>query len=150
MIHFNVTDWHSILPEMKEHIHAHNDEVGQFGLELDPNYDAYEALADVDKLLVFEARGQADELVGYALYHRFHHMYYHTLDMAASDLIYMAPEYRGEDSLAFIQFCEDELYKAGVDAINISMHVNKDFSGMLEHLGYDKTAIVCSKLIGEH
>ncbi len=67
-----------------------------------------------------------------------------------SDLVYIAPDYRGETSKEFLEFIDEKLYTDfGVDGIIISMTIKRDFSGLLEHLGYQTVGIVCSKYVGD-
>ena len=150
MIEFAVEDYYDCIDEIKEHINAHDEEVGPFDEpELDPDYDSYEALADTNQLVCFTAR-EDSKLVGYAMFLLVHHHYYATVLVGQSDLIYVVPEYRGVMSKHFIEYCEEQLWaNYGVDGISISMHTKRDFSGMLQSMNYKKTAIVCSKYVGD-
>ena len=150
MIEFNTEDYFEVVDEIKNYIDAHNKEVGPFDeKDLDPDYDVYESLAVTDQLAVFTGRDDG-KLVAYAIFFLNDHHYYAGMPCAASDLIYVAPEYRGENSMEFIKYCEKCLYRDfAVDGITISMHTKVVFSGMLVYLDYKKSAVVCSKYVGD-
>ena len=148
---FKIVEYWDLVKDSEGFIYPMHDEVGPFEeMELDPDYDTYEALASTDQLACFGAFDR-DELVGFGVFIVVDHHYYTGVSVGQSDLIYMAPAYRGKDSMDFIKFCEEKLYSDfGVQGISISMHTKRDFSGMLQELNYKKTAIVCSKYVGDY
>lgn len=151
--------WSEWIEGVKEHLEEHFKEVGAFNksLPLDPAYDLYEEGANGGNYILYTIQDEG-KTVGYATWWIGPHSYHSGHDIAVSDLIYLAPKYRGKcmidgkESLviaSFIQWCEQELVADhGVDMICINVHVERDFSGMLENSGYKKTAIVCSKYLG--
>lgn len=159
MMDFQEVSWDEWIGEVKEYLEEHFKEVGAFNenLLLDPTYDLYEEGAKGGNYILYTIRVE-DKTVGYATWWIGPHSYHSGHDIAVSDLIYLAPEYRGkcmidgEESLviaSFIQWCEEELYaNHGVDMICINVHLERDFSGILEQSGYKKTTIVCSKYLG--
>ena len=149
MIDYNIVDYQDAVELIKKYVQDTHDEVGPFPIDLDPNYEAYEAYADNGSLAMFTATDR-DELIGYSVFVIGNHMFYANLLVGMSDLIYVRPEFRGEISKEFIQFIDEKLYTDfGVDAIAISMNTKKNFSGLLEHLGYQTTGIVCTKYVGD-
>ena len=151
MIEFSVVDYNDVLEDIKEHIDETHREVGPFPeVEFDPNLDAYQILADKGSLAVFAAM-DGDTLIGYSVFILAGHLLYRGFCVAHSDLLYVVPEHRGETSKAFIEFIDEHLYlDFGADGIIISMHTKRDFSPLLEHLGYQTTGIVCSKYVGDN
>lgn len=150
MLTFQEEYWDAV-EEIKEYLEEHFEEAGVFSesLPLEPAWDLYEEGSRTGKYIILTARDEERTLVGYTTWWIGPHSYHSGYIVAISDMVYLAPDYRGPDSMEFIQWSEEELYsKHGADIISIGMHVKKDFSGMLEHLGYEKTAIVCSKHLG--
>lgn len=150
MIEYLVVEYEDVVEQIKEHIHATHDEVGPFKeRKLSPDFDAYQTHADNGILAIFAAM-DGDNLIGYAVFVLGNHIFYDDLILAQSDLIYIVPEHRGETSKEFIQFIDEKLYTDfGVDGIVISMTTKRNFSGLLEHLGYQTVGVVCSKYVGD-
>lgn len=144
--------WDEFIEGVKEHLEEHFKEVGAFNksLPLDPDYELYELGAKGGNYILFTIRDE-DTLLGYSTWWIGPHSYHSGHDVAVSDLIWLHPEYRGGEVItSFIQWCEEELYAShGADMICINVHLERDFSGILEQLGYKKTAITCSKYLGK-
>lgn len=142
--------WDEFIEGVQEYLEEQFKEVGVHAeaLTFDPDYELYEQGSLAGKCIFFTAKVD-DKTVGYSVWWIGSHSYYRSHVVGISDLIYMNPEYRGPDAMEFIQWCEEELYsRHGVDMISIGMHIKKDFSSMLEHLGYEKTAVTCTKYLG--
>lgn len=150
MIEYLVVEYEDVEEQIKELIDATHEEVGPFKeVKFDPDFDAYQSFADNGDLAIFAAM-DGDNLIGYAVFVLGNHLFYSGLVVGMSDLVYIVPEHRGETSKEFLEFIDNKLYMDfGVDAIVISMTTKKNFSGLLEHLGYQTTGIVCSKYIGD-
>lgn len=150
MIEYLVVEYEDVVEQIKEHIYATHEEVGPFKeVKFDPDFDAYQTHADNGCLAIFAAM-DGDNLIGYSVFVLGNHIFYNDLFLAQSDLIYIVPEHRGETSKEFIQFIDEKLYTDfGVDGIVISMTTKRNFSGLLEHLGYQTVGVVCSKYVGD-
>lgn len=159
MMEYQEEFWDEFIEGVQEYLEEQFKEVGVHAeaLTFDPDYELYKQGSLAGRCIFFTAKVD-DKTVGYSVWWIGPHNYYRGHIIAISDLIYMDHEYRGkcmidgEDSSVaahFIRWCEEELYaKHGADMISIGMNVKKDFSRMLEQLGYEKTAIVCSKYLG--
>jgi hypothetical protein len=150
MIFYDEEDYFDVVDDAKEFLEDIEKEVGPFQEEeFRPDWDFYQSLATLDKIAVFTAREES-RLVGLAVCFLLNHPYYSGMLVAQSDIIYMKPEYRGLPAAKLIFDMDNRLeVDHGVKGITISMTTGIDFSGLLEQFGYTKTALVCSRYIGD-
>ena len=150
MIGFACEEWDECIDDVKELSKKLYKEVGYLRQKhvLDPDYELDERMVK-NKMAVFFTMRDDDILVGFSLYFFSNLQYYKDCKVAKSDLLYIDRDYRGELAKEFIQSNETALREIGMDVIQIQVMKEKDFSPMLESLGYDSAAIVCSKYIGD-
>lgn len=150
MIAFQCEEYLDVIDELKEIVHDLYDEVGYLKdkYELDPNYELYENIFADKGGIIFTIR-EDDILVGFSLYFFGNHQYYKNCKVVTTDLLYVKPEHRGDLSKMFLESNEKALTELGVDVIQIQMMAEHDFSSLLEHIGYEKASVTCSKYVGK-
>lgn len=150
MIEFSMVNYEDIVEDLKELIGANHEETGPFPQrEFKPNLEMYKSLSDRGSLAIFVAV-DGDTLIGYGVFLLVPHMWYDNFLVAQSDIIYVKPENRGIDSKEFIEFMDEKLYSYfGVEGIVINVHAKRDFSGLLENMGYQHAGSSYSKYLGD-
>lgn len=148
---FQVENWFKAAAEMSAIWPLHWREIAhhQDKVPLDVHIDEYECLARTGQLLICTARHNG-KLVGYHLSILRPHLHYKSTLHAFSDIHYLLPEYRvGMNGLLLVKFFEKSAQERGVFKGFIATKVKNDHSIIFERLGWTKTEIVYSKLLGE-
>lgn len=123
----------------------HYKEISKFlDIALDPDFDKYAKLEKLQSLLVFTARQDSGELIGYATFIIGHHIHYKNSKQASQDLLFFARPYRGY-SVSFIPFCDEQLKQAGIDVVRHSVSTRNDFSKLLIRNGYQLDEFIYSR-----
>lgn len=123
----------------------HYEEIAHFKeIPLNPDVASYLALEAAGRLQVFSARGEGNELVGYALFIVNKNLHYSSSLQASQDIIYIRPENRG-CGREFITYCDNQLKELGVEVSYHHVKVAHNFGPMLEKLGYKAVDIIYGK-----
>lgn len=118
-------------------------------IKLNPNWDAYKQLEGIGAFRIFTARDEG-KLVGYFAVFVEPNLHYQDHLFARNDVIFLQKEYRkGFCGTRLIKFAEKCLKEDGVSVLMINTKTHKDFSPVLERLGFSKTEIIHTKYIGE-
>lgn len=118
-------------------------------IKLNPNWDAYKKLEGIGAFRIFTARDEG-KLVGYFAVFVEPNLHYQDHLFARNDVIFLQKEYRkGFCGARLIKFAEKCLKEDGVSVLMINTKVHKDFSPVLERMGFNKTEIIHTKYIGE-
>lgn len=139
-----VEDIKPLIAKHWEEIALHKDKI-----QLNPDWEVYEALNNIDRLRIYTARLDG-ELIGYFIVLLHKHMHYTDHVYALNDIIYIKPEKRGS-TLAYrlIKYVEKELVDSGVSVLMINMKTHAPFDSLLEGCGFKNVERVYSKYIGE-
>lgn len=123
-----------ILPILRDHF----SEVGHYqDIRLEPNISEYYSLEKSGNLKLYIARDDFDkELIGYAIFIIRPHLHYKSCLTAGQDIIYIKKERRGFGE-EFINWCDMQLKKLGVQVVYHHVKVRHDFSPALKRLGYE-------------
>ena len=139
-ITLSICQFHEIIGEMQEMIHAHFNETGydNDSLKLDPDYDLYFKIEDANCLVCTAARNSDGLLIGYSIeliQPSLHHKGYVN---AINDVLYVHPNYRGthvpEEIIAFVG---EYLKEMGVYLHQLTMTKHKNFGKLAAKCGYD-------------
>lgn len=101
---------------------------------LNPNFELYKAVEKVGGLKIFTARKE-NRLIGYHVLFVSHHMHRATSKQATQDLLFIHPQHRGF-GLSFLRYAIDELFKDGIEIINMGVSTKLDYSPLLKRLGF--------------
>lgn len=103
---------------------------------LDPDYDLYTKLSDMNIIRIFTARDEG-KLVGYSCFYVAPNFHYKTWVYAACDVYYLNPDYRqsGTGREMFIKM-EKWLKSLGVKAVVVQDKVNHSHEKFFRFLGY--------------
>lgn len=126
-----------LLVEASELMHMHKEELCLHeDFVLDPNYEAYFALAYSGALVVYTAR-EDGELVGYAAYAVHQNMHYRQVKHAIQDVLFLHPSKRGlMGGVKLINYADEKLADLGVTLVTHHVKMRHDFSPLLERAGY--------------
>jgi GNAT superfamily N-acetyltransferase len=145
MVTYQVETYDQVVPDIKELIKLHYDEVAlhKESIPLDPDWARYKVLEDNGMLFIATARDQS-QLVGYSVFFVTRHMHYNSTLMASNDILYLHPDYRqGMSGIKLIKFSESELKKRNITKVLWHIKFQKDFRKILYRMGYvDEDAIV--------
>lgn len=135
--------WDEAMPLIQKHWH----EVAFYeDIPLNPDWNVYSAAASAGQVVVFTARKNQVELVGYALYFVKPGPHYLGSIQAAQDVIYLDPAVRGLTGTAFIQYIDAALAEDGVQVVFQHAKVAHPALGrVLERIGYQKQDIIYSR-----
>ncbi len=138
-------------PDAQRLLEAHWEEIAlnKGKIALNPDWDAYEALEEAGKLLIFTAR-EDNKLIGYFVVLVGVNLHYKDHVFATNDILYLDKDYRkGRIGLKLIKFAEKCLKDDGVSVLTINTKVHKPFDTLMEYLGFNLIERVYSKYIGE-
>ena len=138
---YQVESFSDVINEIKPLLHAHFDEIATNKelKPLDPDYDRYEALEDLNMLRIMTVRFSGT-LIGYFVVFLIPHIHYQQTNMAMNDILYLAPEYRGGTvGYRLIKKSIEDLKEMDVDILTIHMKVDYPFRELLTKFGFHKT-----------
>lgn len=145
MTHFFQEDWNTIQYEAAGLIETHYKEVAHYqDIKLNPDHETYRALEKNGALKVFVARDESHELLGYAVFFIRLNLHYKTSLQALQDIIFINPKHRGFGK-AFINWCDEQLKKHGVQVVYQHVKKSHNFGPMLESLGYQEIDLIFGK-----
>ena len=134
-----------LLEEAKPLLEKHWAEISFYkDIELNPDYELYLKLQAAGAIRSYSARTDDGKMVGYAVYFLKKNPHYKQSLIAAEDIIFFDPEYRGRGML-FIKWCDFQLKQLGVQIVTHHVKVFFDWSKALIRDGYDFQDKVLSK-----
>lgn len=136
MVTYQRERWAEFYPDADELFRINNAETNLFGLELEVDERAYEISEKMGNLIIFTMRDQS-ELVGYCAFIVYPHSHHRSSLHAHQDVLYIKEGKRGK-CLPFLNYCDGELKKSGVNFIHQSAPAINDWSPVLKRMGYVK------------
>jgi len=133
--------WDELMPLLEEH---YVEISGNLDIPLDPDKERYAQLEDQGSFVCFTARGENNELLGYAAYFLAHNLHYKSSFQAVQDVIFISKERRGFGS-SFIDYCDDELQEFGCQLVYHHVKFKHDWSPVLLRKGYKKADMILGK-----
>jgi len=137
MITFQKEPGSVFLPDAKDLFKLHANEASEHldKIPLDPNFEQYFKLEELNKIEVHTARDDG-KLIGYSLWLLGRHIHYKKSLTATSTLIYLLPQYRnGTTGFTFIRWTIEEIKKRKPQRILMSVKPSNDFGRLVERLG---------------
>ena len=116
-------------------------------LKLEPEFSRYEQLEFAGLLRTYTARLNKT-LIGYAVFFFTPHLHFKNHIFATCDIIFVHPKHRGF-GLRFIRWCNDNLRNDGAYSIHYYVNTLFDYGSVLKRLGFEHTAELYSKTIGD-
>ena len=134
---FDVAKVEQVIPNVQNLALNHHEEVKDFNISLDMDWNTYIEWEKSDSLKAFTAY-HGETLVGYSSFFLFTNHHYQNRLEATQDAIYIVPEFRG-NGFEFIGFIDEYLKSIGVKSVHQHVKVNHDWSSTLDKLGYKFT-----------
>ena len=150
MITFAVEDWFAVKMEMAPLWIPHWEEVAlnRDKIPLDPDFDAYDAMARAGMLHIVVAR-KMGAAVGYHFTIVKPHLHYRKSLSGLTDIYFIAPQYRaGRTPLRLFEFVEKTLKARGVEKLFTGTKLSLDAGPLFEHMGWTPTERLYTKYIG--
>lgn len=142
---FKEERFHDVYSEMKPLLEKHYLEIAHYqDIPLNVAESQYRQLQDMGVLKTFTARDEENALVGYALFFVKHNMHYYTSLQAVQDVLYIDKDRRGF-GVKFIQWCDEQLRLAGVQAVYHHVKEKHNFGKLLNRIGYDLVDLIYAK-----
>ena len=116
---------------------------GERDFDIEPDTDAYQALADQGKLVVVTLR-EDTELKGYVIGFTYTSLHHRKIPCGFGDSIYIEPEYRSHTWAVAKRF-ESEMQKRGAQIIGWPVHLNGPVYEVLKAKGYSADDVVMEK-----
>lgn len=140
-----------VIDEVEPLLRAHYCELAknQDRVHLKPDWDRYVALERIGGFLLYTARDENAELVGYAAFFASTHPHYMELMLVSNDVLYLAPSHRvGRTGIRLIRYCEERIFATYGKQCALTWHCkeNTPLAGMLGRMGYGVQDVVMSKL----
>lgn len=132
--------YEACIEDIEQYLSIHGAEVEE--MEVTPKLDVY---ADADNLVIYTMRYN-DDLVGYAAFWIHEHPHHEGRVWASNDLVYVRPDHRGEMGLEFFEYIDEQL-EVVCNAVTYTFKVLADHPELMEHLGYNHTEKVYTKVI---
>lgn len=115
-------------------------------IELDPDFEAYEAAERAGCVRVYTCRDIAGELVGYAVFFVRPNMHYRGSLQAVQDVLYVARAHRyGMAGVHLIKYAEQSLRAEGVQVVYHHVKRTNKVGQLLERLGYQAVDMIYAK-----
>ena len=147
-IHFTREPFASAWPGIEPLVAAHWNEIKLPDDENEapkPNLTSYVAACNEGRIATFTVR-DAGKIVGYATFWIAKHPQRANELGAWQDAIYLDPESRkGHLGSTFINWCDEQLAKVGVQVVYHSVREGRDFSPVLKCMGYQQIEVLWSK-----
>jgi len=147
---YAVEPWHDCKTEVKALFPLHWAEIAhdRQAIPLDPDYEAYDRLAD-DGLLHCVIVRHDGAVIGYHGFVVRGHLHYKSTLMAFTDLFYVLPAYRaGYIGIKMFQFAEQSLISRGVKKIFLTTKMAINLGPIFRRLGYNHVEDVYAKTVG--
>lgn len=117
---------------------------------LNPDFHRYLELEQQNCLHILTCRDQDNRLIGYISTFITPHIHYMDTVYADNDLIYIHPDHRkGTLALRMLKHFEIIMKERGVSVLHMHVKTYKDFSPLLERIGYSHIENIYSKYIGD-
>lgn len=138
-----------IVHEVDELLKLHYAEVAlhKDAVPLAPMWERYRQLEQADAFVVYTAREEG-QLIGYSAFFINRHLHYGDTVMAHNDVIFLHPDHRrGTAGIKLIKFSEQALRDRGITKITWHVKVDKDWTQILERMGYAREDIIMGKIL---
>lgn len=126
--------------EMAPLFEKHYKEISAFqDIPLKMDLDKYLIIEQAGNLRCFVIRDNEDDikLIGYAIFFVHTNMHYSDSLQAVQDILYIDKDYRGQgNGQMFIDWCDQELKRMGVDLTYHHVKTKFNFGPMLQKIGY--------------
>ena len=129
-----------MLPLLKAHHAEISDDAD---IPFDPNFDMYKKIEDLENMITFTVRKNG-ELIGYNSFFINFNLHFSSSFQAVQDVIYIGKEHRGFGR-SFIDWCNVELKKIGIQKVHYFVNKKHDFGSMLERSGFKLSEYFYSK-----
>lgn len=144
---YSVERWFDCKEEMKWLLPLHWKEIADPRIPLDVWWNAYDEMAE--QLHIVTIRDE-NKIVGYHWSIVRPHLHYRQSLTAYTDIYFLHPDYRkGWNGVKLFKFVEQTLKARGVQRMYIASKKKLDMSLIFERLGWNKTEVVYTKIIGD-
>lgn len=117
-------------------------------IKLDPQWDQYALLEQLERFVVLTAREDDGRLVGYNAFFLNRHMHYGGFTVAQNDVLFLHPQARrGTTALRLIDWTEHSLRELGAQKLTYHVKFSLDWRAILHRRGYADEEVMCGKLL---
>lgn len=115
-------------------------------IKLDPRWQDYALLEQLERFVVFTAREDRG-LVGYNAFFLNRHMHYGGFTVAQNDVLFLAPDARrGTTGLKFIDWVEQAVWALGACKLTYHIKFSLDWRPILHRRGYQDEEVMVAKM----
>lgn len=142
---FQEEDASVVINEGYDLLNEHYKEIAKYqDIELKPDFDVYLQAEKNGALKVYTVRAEDNSLQGYAVFFARANPHYKDSIQAVQDVVFIRKEHRGFGG-AFIQWCDEQLAEAKVQAVYHHVKAKHNWGPMLERMGYELADLVYVK-----
>lgn len=117
-------------------------------VKLNPRWDHYAALEQVNAFLIFTAR-DSGKLIGYSAFFVNRHMHYGDLVICSNDVLFLHPDHRtGRTGIKLIRYCEEQAQARFKKNFSLTWHAKAGttLAAILKRMGYTLQDLIFSKI----
>ena len=134
-----------VFKEMIPLLEKHWEEIAHYkDIPLDPDFNIYFNMEDLDMLRVFTARDDENTLIGYAVFFIKANAHYRSSLQALQDVLFIKPDCRGT-GLKFIVWCDNQLQKEKIQVVYHHVKQSHNFGSALERIGYKLVDLIYAR-----
>jgi len=147
MITYNVeTLTDNLIEEVTPILEAHRQELQSHPMKLNPQWDKYKLMEQLDSFMWLIARDESGAIVGYVAFIISPNLHYKDYIYAIEDVFYVVQDKRGTRiGINLVKKSEELLKERGVDIITHHAKLTNNFSPFLQRLGYNVTETMLAK-----
>ena len=152
MYRYSEESFLEVIDDIKPLVKDHSEEVDVYQevVQFNPDYDTYEAMAEMGIIKFYTARAEDGELVGYSVMMVNQNPHYKDHLYGVNDIFYVHPDHRHtEVAPTLLKYTEDKMRELDVSVITMNMKTHQPFESLMDSLEWDKTEIVFTKLLKE-
>ncbi len=151
MITYTKEKFEDYIEEVKPLLEAHYKEIAKHKdkINLNPDYDKYQILDDIDMLHSIVVREDGKVIAYYISFVNIHPHYKDHI-FAVNDIVYVDPKHRSKGvAVNMIRYAEEDLKSLGVSVMTVHMKEDKAFESLCKFVGMERTEFLYSKYIGD-
>lgn len=129
-------DYLKVKDDVDELILKNWEDTGIEGIELDPDWEAYDVIYRAGMFGVYTLR-RNNKLVGYLGVMARKHPHYRKTTFASNDMFFIDKDHRkGLAGYYLLKYCTEDLEKKGVSVLLFNTTVEKPYDPLLKRLGF--------------
>jgi GNAT superfamily N-acetyltransferase len=149
MITFACEKLETVLPEIKELLQSHYEELtlNKGRVTLKPVWERYFSMEAAGKFYALIARNDG-KAVGYSGFILEEHLHYEDILVASNDVLFLHKDFRlGTLGIKLLKYSEEYMKTLGADKVTWHVKMSNDFRPILYRMGYTDEDVIVGKFL---